>query len=167
MDERTREHLQTAQANREYALAILLDEDATTTQLNWAAVAAFYAAMHAINAYLWELARLEPANHRECLDIVLRWPALQPALASYDTLLTFSIRARNEPGYAMRQSRLNLLINRNLNRVITTIEGALPDDDQPHAQITKTRRQNRRVSVFDGVCPSGCRAPSRSQPRWR
>jgi len=129
MDERTRDHLRTAHANREYALTILQDENATTTQLNWAAVAAFYAAMHAINAYLWELARLEPANHRERLDIVLRWPALQPILASYEALFTFSIRARYEPGYAMRRLRLNTMVNGHLIRIIATIERELPDDE--------------------------------------
>lgn len=58
MDERTSDHLRTARANRVYALAIVNDDAASTTELNWAAVAAFYAAMHAINAYLWETARL-------------------------------------------------------------------------------------------------------------
>jgi hypothetical protein len=129
MDERTRDHLRTVHANREYALTILLDEDATTTELNWATVAAFYSAMHAVNSYLWELARLEPANHQQRLDIVLRWPALQPILASYDARIASSIRARYVPGYSTRRSRLSSLVNRDLSRVITTIERALPDDD--------------------------------------
>lgn len=129
MDERTRDHLRTARANRDYALSILLSEETTATQQNWAAVAAFYAAMHAINSYLWEIARLEPANHRDRREIVTRWPTLRSILASYDELFTFSIRARYEPGYAIRRSRLNSLVNRNLTHVISTIERELPDDD--------------------------------------
>ena len=129
MDARTRDHLRTARANRDYTSSILLSEETTATQWNWAAVAAFYAAMHAVNAYLWEIARLEPANHRDRREIVTRWPTLQPILASYDELFTFSIRARYEPGYSIRRSRLNSLANRNLTHVITTIERALPDDE--------------------------------------
>ena len=112
MDERTRIHLRTTSANREYALTILMDDNATTTQRNWAAVAAFYAAMHAVNAYLWEIARLEPANHRDRREIMIRWPALHPLRISYNTLFEFSVRARYEPGIATRTASLNTLVNR-------------------------------------------------------
>lgn len=129
MDKRTQSHLRTAAANREYALKILADDDAIATELNWAAVAAFYTAMHAVNAYLWEIARLEPANHRDRREIVVGWPALSPIRSSYNALFAFSIRARYEPGYAMRRSRLNTLVSRHLAHVMATIERELPDDE--------------------------------------
>lgn len=129
MEERTRVHLQTASANREYALKILLDDDATTTERNWAAVAAFYAAMHAVNAYLWEVARLEPSNHQDRREIITRWPVIQPLRASYNALFEFSIRARHEPSFAAKRSSLSTAIHRHLARVMATIERELPGDE--------------------------------------
>ncbi|HYI14935.1 MAG TPA: hypothetical protein VEX37_06070 [Thermomicrobiales bacterium] len=129
MDDRTRDHLWTARANRAYALAIVSDEDASTVERNWAMVAAFYAAMHAINAYVWETARLEPGNHHDRRDIMDRWPILVPICPSYDLLFDHSIRARYKPGYTANRSRLNTLANGHLVRVIAAIERALPDDE--------------------------------------
>lgn len=129
MDERTRKHLSTARANRAYALAILNDEATSVTELNWAAVAAFYAAMHAVNAYLWDVARLEPANHRDRRAIILSWPALDALRFSYNVLFDHSLRARYEPGYSMSMTSFATLVNRHLPHVIATVERALPDDE--------------------------------------
>jgi hypothetical protein len=129
MDERTRDHLQTAQANRTYALAILQDENATPTQRNWAAVAAFYAAMHAVNAYLWEMARLEPISHRDRREILSRWSPLQPLIPSYTALFAISVRARYHPGFVVDSARLETLVRRHLARVITSIERVLPVEE--------------------------------------
>ncbi len=122
MDERTSDHLRTARANRVYALAIVNDDAASTTELNWAAVAAFYAAMHAINAYLWETARLEPANHRDRRNIMDRWPALTPLRTSYFALLDYSVLARYSPGFEARPPNLDALVNQHLAHFRTTTQ---------------------------------------------
>lgn len=129
MEERTRGHLSTAHANQAYALAILHDDDVSGAELNWAAVAAFYAAMHAVNAYLWEIARLEPTNHRDRRDIIGHWPALAPLQSAYFALFDLSIHARYRPGYTVRRRRLDPLVNQHLSRVMATIERELPDDE--------------------------------------
>lgn len=128
MDDRTRKHLRTAQANQEYAFSLQSDSNATSTHRNWAAVAAFYAAMHAVNAYLWEIARLEPVNHRDRREIMTRWSALQPLSGPYDSLFAFSVRARYEPGFATTTSRLNTLVNQHLTVVVAMIERELQED---------------------------------------
>lgn len=132
MEERTQKHLSTARANQDYSLTIFHDDDASATELNWAAVAAFYAAMHAVNAYLWELARLEPVNHRDRRDIIEQWPTLGPLRAAYAALFDQSVTARYKPDSKVTRSRLNTLVNRHLTRVLTTIERELPDlpDDE-------------------------------------
>ncbi len=129
MEERTRKHLNTAHANRAYSLSILNNgEDASEAELNWAAVAAFYAAMHAINAYLWEIARLEPSSHRDRRAIIGQWPTLSMLERSYAALFNRSLLARYEPEYRVKRSHLTIHISRHLTRIITTIERELQGD---------------------------------------
>jgi hypothetical protein len=52
VDERTRQHLLTAEENRSLARALLTGGDAPSVHLRWGIVIAFYASMHCINAFL-------------------------------------------------------------------------------------------------------------------
>ncbi|HEX5164483.1 MAG TPA: hypothetical protein VFV93_03735 [Thermomicrobiales bacterium] len=49
MDETTEDHLFTAADNRNFAVRIHEDSDAYAADLRWAAIAAFYAAVHYVN----------------------------------------------------------------------------------------------------------------------
>lgn len=129
MESRTQDHISTARKNQAYSLIILADASASETELNWAAVAAFYAAVHAVNAYLWEIARLKPRNHHDRRQSIGQWPALQPLQSAYNILFNISIFARYEPGYVVVREQLRTLVNRHLALIVETIERELPDDD--------------------------------------
>jgi hypothetical protein len=129
MEDLTTSHVATARANRAYALAILQDEGASPASLNWAAVATFYSALHFINGYLWEIARLAPANHLERERIIARWPDLAPHDRPFRLLLDYSIRARYTPGFQIRRSDLSVLLHRHHANIARSIESRL--DSQP------------------------------------
>lgn len=126
---RTARHLATARANRTYALTILHAENTLPAAMNWAAVATFYSAMHLVNGYLWEVARLEPRSHLDREMIILRWPDLASHSEAYRHLLDYSVRARYTPGYQIHQSDLVLMLNRHLATIARAIEQTL--EDQP------------------------------------
>ena len=123
--ERTLSHLAKARANRTYAVEILNDEDSTQAALNWAGVAAFYAAVHYVNAYLWETARLEPVNHLDRQNIISNWPVLAPLSQAFRTLFTYSIDIRYSPQFQIRRADLRRMIERDLVRIAQAVEHEL------------------------------------------
>lgn len=129
MEELTVSHLATARANRGYALAIVQDAESSLVSLNWAAVATFYSALHFVNGYLWETARLVPANHHERERIIARWPNLAPHSQSFRLLLDYSVRVRYTPGYQIRRSDLSVLLNRHLANIARAIEHTLGNQE--------------------------------------
>ena len=130
---RTLSHLAKAQANRTYAVEVLDDEDASQAALNWAGVAAFYAAMHYVNAYLWETARLEPANHLDREAIIGNWPALAPLSQAFRALFTYSIDIRYAPQFQLRRADLRRMIERDLARIARTVEHELRESESNQA----------------------------------
>ena len=130
---RSLSHLAKARANRTYAVEILNDEDASQAALNWAGVAAFYAAMHYINAYLWETTRLEPANHLDRENIIGNWPALAPSSQAFRTLFTYSIDIRYSPQFQIRRADLRRMIGRDLARIARTVEHELGESEPDQA----------------------------------
>lgn len=125
---RTLSHLAKARANRAYAVEVLNDEESTQAALNWAGVAAFYAAVHYINAYLWEIARLEPAHHLDRETLIGNWPILSPASQPFRRLFTYSIDIRYAPQFQITRDDLRRMIGRDLARIAHTIEQQLSDD---------------------------------------
>jgi hypothetical protein len=97
LDPRTQEHLARARRNREVADA-LIGADARRVidppALEWATVAAFYSAVHYVNAYLWEKLRHEPRNHDERTNMVARASDLRTVFRSYSRLQDRAYRAR-------------------------------------------------------------------------
>lgn len=125
MDERTTRHLLTALENQHFAAAFVVTSEATPAQLRWAAVAAFYAAVHYVNAYLWKLARLNPADHRSRRTIMDRWPPLTALLSPYERLSDAAFKARYEPGGRITNSRTFGLVTRDLVAVEVGIRAEL------------------------------------------
>ena len=70
MDQRTSEHVETAQRCRDIANLLLDATSPTPPPYEWAIVLMFYAAVHYVNAYLWERQRFEPADHLERQQMV-------------------------------------------------------------------------------------------------
>jgi hypothetical protein len=83
MQQATRQHLDRAARNQAVAEAFA-DAPASLglrpPPFDWAVVAAFYAAVHYVNAYLWERYGLEPRNHAEQVRAVATDPNLKPVL---------------------------------------------------------------------------------------
>lgn len=98
-------------------------------ELRWGIVVAFYAAMHFVNAYLWERIRTEPANHRERESFVVNVSAVRPVSNDYLRLFAASYLSRYEPGYRIpnEREREHMLVN--LEAVRVAVLTALQPDD--------------------------------------
>ena len=94
MEEGTRQHLTTAVENREFARSLLGDDEVSAAARRWAVVVAFYAAVHYVNAYIWERLRIEPANHEDRTTLVTTVTDLRPIQTQYLRLLSVSFDAR-------------------------------------------------------------------------
>ena len=60
-------------------------------------VAAFYAGVHLVNAYLWEVHRFEPRTHHQRQSYVTRDPVLEAVQAEYRSLAELGWAARYDP----------------------------------------------------------------------
>jgi hypothetical protein len=127
MEARTHQHLARADHHRDIALALL--EHTSRSRLHppaydWTVVAAFYAAVHYVNAYLWELRRYEPPDHNARRRVMAGDRSLQAAIQSYASLRARAFQARYRQDY--RPSRLHAeLATRQLRRVERVVRSAL------------------------------------------
>lgn len=125
MHRRTELHLLTARHNRDFAVTLVNTYDDAPPSLNWAAVMAFYAAVHYVNAYLWEIAQVEPSSHSERAKLINTWPILDPLIPGYRKLQGYSINARYSPGFQMQPRDVRGLLDTDLVVVAQVIESAL------------------------------------------
>jgi hypothetical protein len=129
MDERTLAHLRVAQRNRDLAFT-LRDMSAVTPHVRgWAIVVAFYAAVHDVNAYLWERLRVEPRSHEERSRYVARLSDLQPIFAAYQRLLELSYQARYIPTFQVSAPAVDYAVESLLESIHATIRLALPVEE--------------------------------------
>jgi hypothetical protein len=128
VEQATREHLATAEINRNLARSLL---DSTIAPLlptlpyQWATVIAFYAAVHYVNAYLWERYRIEPRNHGERGWHVRHDPILRNCEAAYGRLQDAGYRSRYVPLYQIARSQSESLLNVDLAHVEAVVSAAL------------------------------------------
>jgi hypothetical protein len=129
----THQHMQ--QAERHRAVAEALENPGRVTGLqpppfDWAAVAAFYAAVHYVNAFLFERLGREPGDHRVRRGLVARVPELRYVLGSYDTLFDLGWHARYTAGFRVTQAAARQAVRQYLenvrNAVYQTLGGPLP-----------------------------------------
>lgn len=99
MEPRTRAHLHTADENRLFARRLVGDMRSSSADLRWVVVAAFYSAVHLVNAYLWEQQRIEPRNHDERRSFATMIGDLRPVASQYAHLQDLAFRARYQPGF--------------------------------------------------------------------
>jgi hypothetical protein len=93
----TEEHLARAERNRAVAQVFFDPQQNPALQpppLEWAAVAAFYAAVHYVHVLLWERWGLRPMDHPTRRGYVGRTQPLKTVLGAYDILADLAWQAR-------------------------------------------------------------------------
>lgn len=127
MERLTDRHVQTAERNRAVALAHL-DTQAHSVRppaYEWAAVIAFYAAVHYVNGYLWEIRRYEPPDHVSRNHLVRGDSGLRPCLSRYERLFEVGFRARYVPGFRLLEPAARELVEIQLGEVRRVVRDAL------------------------------------------
>ena len=127
MEPLTNRHIQTAERNRAVALAHL-DGQAHAVRppaYEWAAVIAFYSAVHFVNSYLCEARRYEPADHDSRGLLVTGDPVLRPCRDDYQRLLDAGFRARYVPGFLLLEQAARELVEVRLGEVRRVVRTAL------------------------------------------
>jgi HEPN domain len=128
LDRRTQDHLARARRNRDVADA--LTNPATRGIINppafeWAVVAAFYSAVHYVNAYLWEKLRHEPSNHEGRANMVNRVSDLRSAARSYRRLQSLAYQARYAPEFSISPSDAVDAVQTDLRAIERAVVSAL------------------------------------------
>jgi hypothetical protein len=123
----TDRHIQTAERNCAVALAHLNTQAHAVTPPahEWVAVMAFYAAVHYVNGYLWEIRRYAPPDHESRNLLVRGDPVLRSCREEYRRLLDAGFRARYVPGFRMLEQGARDLIEVDLEEVRRIVRGAL------------------------------------------
>ena len=127
MDPKTANHLRIAERNRDLARA-LLDPALSGLQLapwEWVAVIAFYAAVHAVNAYLWETRRYEPSTHGDCSTQIQYDLRINRCRQSYSRLSFTGYHARYTETYSVTGQDARTLLEVHVRRVEATVMQAL------------------------------------------
>lgn len=126
MHRRTELHLATARHNRDFAVTLVNTYDDAPPSLNWTTVVAFYAAVHYVNAYRWDIVRVEPSSHSVRAKLINTRPTLDPLIPGHRRLQGYSINARYSPGFQMQSADVRRLINADLVTVAQVVDAALP-----------------------------------------
>ena len=123
MEPGTRAHLLTANENGVFATRLIDvdDQQSLPADLRWALVAAFYAAVHLVNAYLWEQRRIEPRNHDVRLLFVVMVSSLRPVASDYAHLQDLAYRARYHFGFRLPpgDARVALTCMESIDRLVS------------------------------------------------
>jgi hypothetical protein len=127
VDRRTERHLQTAERNRLIALAHLSAQPAAVRPpaFEWVAVIAFYAAVHYVNAYLWEIRRYMPPDHDSRNRLLNGDAVLRSCRGEYSRLFDVGFKARYQPGFRLSEEGVRELLDEDLETVRRTVRTAL------------------------------------------
>ena len=125
MDQKTLNHLQVAQRNRDLARALLAQSELEPEPWEWVAVVLFYAAAHYVNAYLWERYHVEPANHGERTYGVRQDSAINACQAAYDRLRVIGFDARYDEQFNLSEQDARVLLQVQLRGVEAAVMQAL------------------------------------------
>jgi hypothetical protein len=102
-----------------------MDAQPPTLPKEWAAVIAFYAAVHYVNAYLWEIRRYTPPNHQSRNYLVDGDSVLTQCRHEYRRLLNAGYSARYVPVFRLQDQDARDLIEGDLGLVRQTVRAAL------------------------------------------
>lgn len=121
LDPKTQQHLDTAERNQ--ALAYTLLQSAASMQpspLEWAAVVAFYSAVHFVNAFCWETHTFEPGSHRgRRIEVGRHFP--RAVAASYRSLNDAGWDVRYMPLYTIAPADVSELLDLRLAAVRSAV----------------------------------------------
>jgi hypothetical protein len=127
VDPKTVDHLRVFARNRDLARA-LLDPSLAGLQPSpweWVAVITFYAAVHAVNAYLWETRRYAPRSHGERSTEVRYNLPISACRASYQALNRAGYDARYDEQFSLTEHGARTLLEMDFRRVEATVMQAL------------------------------------------
>ena len=110
MEQQTLSSLTTVDDNAAVAGLLLGIENASRAVIRWSVVAAFYAAVHCVNAHLWEMLQVEPRDHAERRFFVTTVSDLKPASAAYLRLQMRAYEARYAPGLVVSRPNAESLV---------------------------------------------------------
>ena len=96
---KTQLHVDLAQTNRDFAHALIQTPPIDRGPATWAIVAAFYSAVHYVNAYLWESGHIEPRNHSERSNSVSNDQYFRAVSARYKLLSRRAYDSRYIPSF--------------------------------------------------------------------
>jgi hypothetical protein len=128
VEERSRDHLETARYHQRFAQSLL---DPTLTprlpdgKYEWATVMAFYAAVHYVHAYLWERHRYNPRSHAARAQRVRHDSVLRQCEPAYSRLLSASMSARYERLYQIHETRARGFVEVDLAQVEAVVTAAI------------------------------------------
>ncbi|MDQ3549400.1 MAG: hypothetical protein M3439_11355 [Chloroflexota bacterium] len=125
MQQKTRDHLATADRNRSVAIHLIDDTAREPISNEWAVVAAFYTAVHLVNAFLWERQTIEPLNHEERSRFVFMTAELRPIAQMYQRLSMNAYHARYTPEYRMSSQRASRVVTQDLATIASAVATAL------------------------------------------
>jgi hypothetical protein len=112
----TAAHLAVADENRLFAEALIVAE-LRPAPFRWVPVVAFYAAVHYVNAYLWEKRQIEPTSHSERNHFVNMAADLRPIAIHYARLEDAAFRARYLTGYRSSRETAHRHVATNLSAI--------------------------------------------------
>jgi len=125
VDQKPLDHLRVAQRNRDLARALLAQSELQPEPWEWVAVVVFYAAVHYVNAYLWERYHVAPTNHDHRTHGVRNDTALSACAHSYEILKAEGFHARYNEGFTLTEAEARALLNGELRAVEATVMQAL------------------------------------------
>ena len=127
MERLTIRHIQAAERNRTVALAHLNTQahSVRPPAYEWVAVIAFYAAVHYVNGYLWEVRRYAPPDHESRNLLVRGDPVLGSCHDQYRRLLDAGFRSRYVPGFRIVEQEARELVEVHLSAIRRIVREAL------------------------------------------
>ena len=128
MEKWTSDHLDTAERNRDLARSLLTASSSlglSTPSFEWAAVIAFYAAVHFVNAYLWEQYRIAPRDHADRSYHVMTDPILRRCMQAYSRLRDEGYRSRYHRARRLNARQAAGLVNVDLANVESVVRAAI------------------------------------------
>lgn len=125
LDELTRDHLQLADENYEFAERFRM---ISPQPLRWVAVVAFYAAVHYLSAYFWEKQGIEVSSHRQRGRLMRSVEPLETIRTNYERLYFRSLEARYRPRATFSNADVQTLVERDLELIYEYVTDALGDE---------------------------------------
>ena len=120
MKPETIEHVETAVRDRNLARALVrhgVGLGLEPPPYEWVVVVGFYAAVHYVNALLWERYSIKPNTHAERTGYIGSLAPLTTCRLEYRQLNNHGWSARYAPGYRLSEQLARALLDVNLARV--------------------------------------------------